>query len=537
MVALHDAPETLVNKSGKFIPSRYQQAIFDAIERGENHIQVQAVAGSGKTTTLVQALNRLPLHLLRSTLVCAFNKEIANELGTRVPQGVVVKTIHSVGLATIMQAMKQANCAWSPDKINGNKYRNMVRSWWEEKSGGAMQDEVFTAIIDLIHFARVTLADYKDSEALSALLDEHEIDCPATYREFICREWVPMFLEWGAFGRSREEGGRVIDPFRPTWGPEEVIDFDDMLWLPHVRKWQPKRFDRVMVDECQDLSRAQLELVLRCLKDGGLVIAVGDPKQAIYGFTGADVRSYQNIAERTRAEQLPLSVCYRCPRTVVEAAKALVPDIECGPDATVGVVETIKAESFEELVQPGDMVLCRVNAPLISKAFELLAAGKRARVRGRDIGAQMIKLIDTIAKRPGFSFASFQESVEAWRVAEIASLDSRKDNTMRIESIQDRADSICALYGAALARGARSVPDLRAEVQALFVDDGQGYIILSSIHRAKGLEADRVFILKPNLLPHPMAKGERQIEQEWNLRYVAITRAKRELYFVEDRPR
>jgi superfamily I DNA/RNA helicase len=532
-VATRTDAETLLNKVSTFVPSRFQQAIFDAIERGESHIQVQAVAGSGKTTTLVQALNRLPIDILRSTLVCAFNKEIANELGSRVPNGVTVKTIHSVGLTTIMRVMKQTNPSWSPQMINGSKYRNMIR-WWSEQRGG-VPEEVSTAIHDLIHYARVTLTNPRDGEALRELLADYDVECPANYVNDICDLWVPMFLEWGAFGRERQDGEKASTP---TWGPEEVIDFDDMLWLPQVRNWQPKRFKRVMVDECQDLSKAQLELVLKCLEDDALLIAVGDPKQAIYGFTGADVRSYQNIQERTQAEQLPLSVCYRCPRAVVEAAKELVPDIECGPDAAMGVVETIKDESFEGMVELNNMVLCRVNAPLISTAFALLAQGKRARVRGRDIGAQMVKLIDNIAKRPGFRFSEFSLNVNEWMTAEINSLDRKKgDAALKEESLRDRAESICALYSAAVSRGATSIADLRAEVQALFTDDESGYIILSSIHRAKGLEADRVFILKPQHLPHPMAKSERQIEQEWNLKYVAITRAKRELYFVLDRPR
>lgn len=56
--------------------------------------------------------------------------------------------------------------------------------------------------------------------------------------------------------------------------------------------------------------------------------------------------------------------------------------------------------------------------------------------------------------------------------------------------------------------------------------------MLSTIHKAKGLEAERVFILKPDLMPHPKAKRGWEIDQENNLRYVAITRSKRELYLV-----
>lgn len=524
----------LLTKPGQFMPSRYQQAIFDALEAGDKDLQVQAVAGSGKSTTIEQALKRLPANRISSALVCAFNNEIAKELGRRVPQTVTVKTIHSIGLSTIINAMKAEGASWSPsDKINGNKYRLMLNAYWQEKAGYNPEPELASAILSLVHFCRVTLTEFTAAVALDALIDEYEIETPAAYRQMIVNEIVPTLLRWGSQGRSKaDEDGIVRDLSRPTWSPREMIDFDDMLWLPHVMNWAPKRFGLVLVDECQDLSSAQLELVLNSRAEGGQMLFVGDPRQAIYNFTGADVRSYAKIAERTGAQQLPLSVCYRCPRAVIAKAQGIVPEIEAGPDAAMGVVESIHQESFIGLVEPNDMVLCRVNAPLISTAFQLLADGKRARVKGRDIGAQMLKLLDNIGKRPGFQFARFYDHLADWQHGEMVALDPRKDNEMKIASINDRAESLRTLYGASVSRGARSMQDLRAEIQALFVDDGAGFITLSSIHRAKGLEANRVFILHPELMPHPMSKGERQIEQETNLMYVAYTRAKRELYTV-----
>ena len=62
--------------------------------------------------------------------------------------------------------------------------------------------------------------------------------------------------------------------------------------------------------------------------------------------------------------------------------------------------------------------------------------------------------------------------------------------------------------------------------------DKQEAVLLSSIHRAKGLEAERVFLLFPDTLPHPKATQEWAKAQEFNLKYVALTRAKKDLFFV-----
>lgn len=82
----------------------------------------------------------------------------------------------------------------------------------------------------------------------------------------------------------------------------------------------------------------------------------------------------------------------------------------------------------------------------------------------------------------------------------------------------------------AAARGCASVGELLAKLARLF-DTATG-TMFSSVHKAKGLEADKVFILKPEWMPHPKAKQGWELEQEWNLWYVAVTRARRELWWV-----
>ena len=74
-----------------------------------------------------------------------------------------------------------------------------------------------------------------------------------------------------------------------------------------------------------------------------------------------------------------------------------------------------------------------------------------------------------------------------------------------------------------------------AELMRAIIDlfsDKRAKVWLSSIHKAKGLEADRVVLLHPHLLPHPNAKKPWEKEQEANLKYVALTRAKQGLTFA-----
>jgi superfamily I DNA/RNA helicase len=173
------------------------------------------------------------------------------------------------------------------------------------------------------------------------------------------------------------------------------FDFTDQIWLPlkwqlHEQRWfKPYQF--VLVDECQDLNAIQLELAI-ALAGQGRMLFVGDPKQAIMGFAGADCNSYQNIIDRTQATELPLSICYRCPKTHVELVRKNFPEIAIEPNsiAIPGHIESI-TESDLWSNKPcrlitGDMVICRKTAPLVTLCIRLIAKGIGATVKGKAIG-------------------------------------------------------------------------------------------------------------------------------------------------------
>lgn len=505
-------------------PSSYQAAIFDAIEHGRGHTVVEAVAGSGKTTTIVNAARLIA----GAGLFLAFNKHIATELGDRLRDtNMEAKTIHGVGFGAIRFAQKGVRV-----KVEAKKYRGFLRNFENEFKNResvdgrklsrieleALDEHGFprSTILRLLDLARVNLIDHNGPDFkfnLLGLVNHHGLDLDEDLEDLVV-EIVRGSMKLGAKVTTE-------------------IDFTDMIWLPTVHGWRPKGYAFVFVDEAQDLSKAQLAIARACCRRGGRMVFVGDRMQAIYGFAGADANSFQNIIDSTDATVLPLSVCYRCPTSHVELARELCPQIEAGPGAGEGVVRSIKRDDLCMEISEGDLVLCRVNAPLLSICYTLIADGISAAVRGRDIGAGLCKIVDEISKTVANFRESFGEAVVEWKEEqkEIVRRRGGDDDLQEeaFERIDDQAECVRIVFSTSKAA---SADELKNAIESLFADDRPS-VVLSSVHRAKGLENDRIFIAEPDRLRKPRGKRAWMLAQEKNLHYVALTRAKSELVFVE----
>lgn len=467
--------------------SPQQQAIFAFIENdSKRHGVVEALAGTGKTTTIVEAVR----HTCDgdSVAVFAFNKSIATELQSRQwPEGCSISTFHSFGLRVVTSAMgrREPEPRACSDRVKA--------------LGIFMPFDVRRTVERLVSFAKATLApwsrpDEKTHRHLEDLLDTAEIDVP--------KSTTPRTVAI----HTR----RVLEAtFQDDHGP---IDFDDMIWLPVVRGLSCPTHDWVFVDETQDLNACQLELARMACKPEGRIVAVGDRRQAIYGFRGADRQAIPRMIRELDAEVLPLSVTYRCPVDVVQQANRYVPALQAAPGAPQGVVGAATEDMCFDRVRPGDFVISRTNAPLVSMCFRLLASGRKARIQGRDIGQG---LATWIKDRRAGSVVELVQAIRKWKSAEVLRLSAaEKDTTAAI----DKADCL-----EALCEGASSVAEVLAKVERLFADNGPG-VVLTSTHRAKGLEAERVWVLWDTF--------RETTEEERNLCYVAITRSKGELIYV-----
>jgi superfamily I DNA/RNA helicase len=289
----------------------------------------------------------------------------------------------------------------------------------------------------------------------------------------------------------------------------------------------------VLIDEAQDTNAARRGLALKLLKRGtGRLIAVGDDRQAIYGFTGADADAMNQLREALGSATLPLNVTYRCPKNIVREAQRLVPDITAHPTAPEGAVSQIALGAPVEW-RVDDAVLCRNTAPLIEMAYQLIGARVPCRVEGRDIG----KSLETLVRRWKVkTLIALEAKLSDYLARETAKwLDKNRED--RAQAVADKVASIQALIQVCQREQKHNVIDLVELISTMFGDTAVGerpqMLTLSTVHKSKGREWPRVFVLrKAELMPSPWARQPWQQQQEMNLIYVAITRAQRELVYL-----
>lgn len=506
-------------QSFNFVPSHYQERIFDELQNSSKNLVVEACAGSGKTTTILKSLDYLPNDKL--ILMIAFNKAIVANIKKRVhptQKNVEVRTLHAMGL----QLLKK-HFVWQDGDVEVNPYKYssyLNRNF--EVIFGTKSKEYSSKEFNHITKLTIRLCDLARCCQLSTN-----------------QELVHLANRYGL-----EVKGEIIDAALNLmdWGKSDLseIDYVDMIWLPNVLDIQnpDHLYDYVFVDECQDLNTAQRELMFRCLKPEGRFIAVGDRNQAIYSFAGADVESFDKLAKSENTLCLPLSISYRCGDAIVDFARLFVPNIEANPNSNnKGRVEF---ESDICDIEDDAMVLCRNNAPLANLYMQLLEENRPAYIKGRDIGTNLCALLETSDQDilyPGLR----KHGVFSDLVMDMVS----KKNDMKIRYslserdailspvVQERFDQIKCLY--ALSQGCITKRHLAAKIEEVFKDEGAG-IMLSTIHKAKGLEADNVYILNKSLMPSPLATKDWEREQEKHLQYVAYTRAKKKLSFLCESP-
>jgi superfamily I DNA/RNA helicase len=265
--------------------------------------------------------------------------------------------------------------------------------------------------------------------------------------------------------------------------------------------------------------------------DTGRAVFVGDRNQAIYGFAGADSESMDCIKREFACRELPLSITYRCGTRIVKLAQEFVPGIEAAPDAHEGEVvqhgnvRSIKPDQWS----PADLLVCRNSAPLIKVAYWLVGQRVKIRVQGSDIADGMLSTI----RKVGFGCTSidqFESKLHAWYNKGMDKLRASDDDEAeaKMGSLNDSYSAVIAVLDAVQTD---TVEGLVAAIRGLFVEKNEG-VTLSTIHKAKGLEADTVWVLDWDLLPSKSAKQDWQLEQEKNLQYIAVTRARKSLRFI-----
>ena len=497
--------------------SKYQRDIFDYIENKRGNLVVEASAGSGKTSTLIKCLDFIPAD--KRVLLCAFNKDIVTVLEKKTSdmENVEVRTLHGLGYRMLKLNHPEKNPVPNTFKYEAYIKNNIkyLSSLDTRRLGGKMFFRYVNNIKKYVDYGRYYLCSTEKD--LDFIEDRYDIETIKDEKKIAIR-----VMEWGKTEL-------------------EDIDFTDMVWFPHVLNFDTYnlKYDYIMVDECQDLNKAERELILKCRYDDTRLISLGDRNQALYSFAGADPESFNRLIEIPNTECLPLSISYRCPKNVVDFARQLVPTIEAN-EANTNEGKVVYDVSLDD-VGDGDMVLCRNNAPLIQVYNEFLKLGKKAFIRGKDIGRNLKDLVASINQpkinadcREDGLFVRLYDDLFTTRNSIMDRLSVDAQTAMKSPVIDNKLDMIKALE--VLSEGLVTTNELIKKIDEIFPNkDKKDGIALSTVHKAKGLEANNVFIVCRSLMPSKSAKKDWEVKQEHNLMYVAYTRAKNKLCFVDER--
>lgn len=454
---------------------------------------------SGKTFTLCKLAEMTPP--IKSSIFLAFNKSIAEELGQRLPRTVKAQTLHSCALSSLCKAFS-LNFSLSDSKnFNLAKEKMEFKGVHPKRIPGIIMK--VCRLYDLMRFNLVP----DDIEAIIALGER--------YGEDADEELAKRAIELRMLNK------RIADNyFLKGGGGKLPMDFTDMLYYAtqYVHREDFKQYNVVMLDECQDISPLQFEVVKMCKTPRGRLIAVGDEKQSIYSFMGSNLDSLQAIKNAPNTVTLPLSMTYRCAQDIVAEACKVFPD---GIVAAPGAVKGFVGDGTFKDAQEGDFILCRNNAPLVDAFITLLRQGKKCTILGKEFGDELVSLIDSVEDVWGL------EQVLENMISKLQKKGVKSPTKCEAyDKLNEKVNVLLSLY-----EYFGDLETVRSRIYDIFVENASRGITLSTIHRSKGLEADRIFFLQPELLPSKYATTELALYAEKCLQFVAITRARKSLIY------
>ena len=306
-----------------------------------------------------------------------------------------------------------------------------------------------------------------------------------------------------------------------------LISFEDMFWVPTVLGIIRPEYDLIVIDEAQDSNIPQMTMLYGLRKPNGIVVLVGDNHQAIYYFRGSMSNCLDFYKEQRNAKEFGLSESFRCGKAIVPEVHDLVPTFKANDGNAEGKVETLPKNKALALAEVGkDVIISRVNAPLMPVCLDYIRNGKPARIEGRDIGKQLKGIVESLNAKDTVELVS---KLGVWAQVRLSKL-SNWDSSAKAQAINDQYETIKVL-----ADDCNTVAEVLYKLETLFQDsDGnqKPAIVLSSTHKAKGLEWPRVILFKDTFLRNSGNLSRERETEEQNLLYVAKTRAREHLVYT-----
>lgn len=426
------------------------------------------------------------------------------------------------------------------------------------------------------------------TQKLQEIIVEHGFDTDlSTDKINQDRDFVPDMLEMSLELLKRTMPNGLRDKNDAMYN---FRDQDDTLWFAALNadrlNWNPDRYDVVLMDEVQDFNQCQLIMVKKLQEAGCRVIGVGDPDQSMYGFRGANAEAFDNlkgVINSNKIHSLPIN--FRSDGNIIDWVTEnthvkklqIAPHLkgkgrvyaEGGTHPPVGYEDFINSVSEEfgkdRKTSESTAIIARTNAPLAHTALYFLKNDVDFQILGKDLSKDLVDIIKktTFSKPENFNIedyadklASYLQDVEDRWANKISKRDELKElkefvsvmtsvlyflaekdykeseNSRSMETVKDFQIYIERKLGGL-------DPENEKDASILKSQDPKRKITLTTAHKAKGLEWERTFLLKPQEYDpqRPSIKTESQGKQEMNAWYVAATRARHTLMVsADDKP-
>ena len=527
-------------------PSKYQQEILDWVKNGSGSGIVNALAGTGKTTTLTMVAEAVPSKML----FLAFNKHIADELKERKElkplidgKKLKIYTVNALGNMAVIDYCKNTlkkEPVLKSNKLYSDILDGVILDRLQKENRRLPEDRIKNKVaMDTIKqhtrtccdLVRAHCIDYKNLTAIERLIDDERL--------FVFRKEILMIttiprLEWSLLVSEAIE--ESIDFFEKTG----EYDFIEQIYLPvklnmYPPIWLKWYCDFVACDESQDLSTLQQAFIKK--------LQYLNPYQPTrYLFVGDEHQnSINHIREQFKAHDLYLNICYRCPKKAIKLAKTHAPLIEESPTAQEGEINIISNLNVANYTKAGDLVMARKNKDLVSVYLQLIKDKQKVYFKKGDFLFRIVKEIDERKKVK--TLKDIEAHIEKMQTRELnKKLDESKNEPKNIIDMEE--DDIYDIMFSLLGFFKNNYKDLGLSGTALgftnFVrtiaqsEPSKECVTVGSIHAMKGLEANNVFIVNYFEMPYEFGMGAEYSRQEKNLKYIAETRTKENLYLCYD---
>lgn len=536
-----------------FSPSAQQQNIIDFLAQNpQSSLIIEASPGSGKTTTLVMCVNQLG-HAPHEVKALAFQAKNKAALENALPNGFkeCASTIHSLGRRILsgvsdnridVQSGKYRNLAYDLGFLTP---RRRTKSSVDLVYRNALSSTATRDLFSAMSLLRSNCCDLQDIEQINKMLPE-----------VVSLHSLTGILESAIVADAIYD---LYDEGHHLFNKRGIIDFDDMIAYPCEMELLGRlQFGTVLVDEAQDLSPLKAKFVFGLSQR---FIFVGDSKQAIFGFAGAQADSMERIADEldtfTRFATRTLTTSYRMGSAITSFVNTVFPEFDSivPGNPSTGNARVYTAADFMESVCAGDIAVARTNAQLVESCLKLTSQGVPSIILGGGIQTRLVDALEQSMEFASNAEMTLQDQGTHWTPISVGKLCIQSWKLKRIEACEDAGSgeiiedlTACVemfldqvelpLFDDRTPMGEKMtvlIDEFKKLLRKSFADKDQispRHVTLMTIHKSKGLEANTVWVFGNKLPMSRESMTEEELREERRILYVALTRAKSNLNIV-----